>query len=91
MDLDTGLLVAILVLLLLSMLFRGGASEPSRLHAVDRKLNLILANLGIDPNEGMDQQIIELVRSGQKIQAIKLYREQTGAGLKESKDYVEGL
>jgi hypothetical protein len=91
MDLDTGLLVAILTILLLSMLFRGGANEPSLLHAVDRKLNLILANLGIDPYEGMDQQIIELVRSGQKIQAIKLYREQTGAGLKESKDYVEGL
>ena len=91
MDLDTGLLVAILTILLLSMLFRGRASEPSRLQAVDRKLNLILANLGIDPYEGMDQQIIELVRGGQKIQAIKLYREQTGAGLKESKDYVEGL
>jgi hypothetical protein len=91
MDLDTGLLVAILVILVLSMLFRGGASEPSRLPAIDRKLNLILANLGIDPYEGMDQQIVELLRSGQKIQAIKLYREQTGAGLKESKDYVEGL
>jgi ribosomal protein L7/L12 len=91
MDLDTGLLVAILTILVLSMLFRGRTSEPSRLQAVDRKLNLILANLGIDPYEGLDQQIVELVRSGQKIEAIKLYREQTGAGLKESKDYVEGL
>ncbi len=91
MDLDTGLLVAILAILVLSILFHGGAREPSRLHAIDRKLNLILANLGIDPNEGLDRQIVELMRSGQKIQAIKLYREQTGAGLKESKDYVEGL
>ena len=31
------------------------------------------------------------MKAGQKIQAIKLYREQTGAGLKEAKDYVESL
>jgi ribosomal L7/L12-like protein len=91
MDLDTGLLVAILVILVLSTLLRGGGNEPSRLHAIDRKLNLILANLGIDPQEGLDRQIVELMRSGRKIEAIKVYREQTGAGLKESKDYVEGL
>jgi ATP-dependent Clp protease ATP-binding subunit ClpC len=35
--------------------------------------------------------VADLARSGQKIEAIKLYRERTGAGLKESKDYVESL
>ncbi|MBV9469115.1 MAG: ribosomal protein L7/L12 [Abitibacteriaceae bacterium] len=33
----------------------------------------------------------ELVRSGQKIQAIKLYREQTGVGLKEAKDAIDAM
>ena len=34
---------------------------------------------------------MELMKASQKIEAIKLYREQTGVGLKEAKDYVEGL
>jgi ribosomal protein L7/L12 len=31
------------------------------------------------------------MESGQKIEAIKLYREQPGAGLKEAKDAVEAI
>ena len=34
---------------------------------------------------------MELMKTGRKIEAIKLYREQTGVGLKEAKDYVESL
>jgi ribosomal protein L7/L12 len=35
--------------------------------------------------------IAQLVRAGKKIEAIKLYRELTGEGLKESKDAIEAL
>jgi ribosomal protein L7/L12 len=31
------------------------------------------------------------VNAGKKILAIKLYREATGVGLKEAKDYVDSL
>jgi len=37
------------------------------------------------------EDISELVRSGRKIDAIKLYREQTGLGLKESKEAIEAI
>jgi hypothetical protein len=37
------------------------------------------------------QQIAGYVFAGQKIQAIKVYREYSGKGLKESKDFVESL
>jgi ribosomal protein L7/L12/DNA-binding beta-propeller fold protein YncE len=37
------------------------------------------------------QEIIELVHEGEKIDAIKLFRETFGTGLKESKDAVEAL
>jgi ribosomal protein L7/L12 len=37
------------------------------------------------------RELVELVRSGNKIEAIKLYRERTGVGLKEAKDAVEAL
>lgn len=90
MNLETGLLIAVLVLVFLSLFVRGGTNAvPWR--SLDRKLDLILANLGIDPHDGLDNQLGELVRNGQKIEAIKLYREQTGVGLKEAKDYVDRL
>jgi sugar lactone lactonase YvrE len=37
------------------------------------------------------KEVVELVRAGNKIEAIKLYREITGMGLKESKDAVEAI
>ncbi len=91
MSTDTWLLIAILVLAIISLFVRGGGDSSGRLAALDHKLDLILKNLGIDPHEGLDTRIVELVRGGQKIEAIKLYRSQTGVGLKEAKDYVESL
>ena len=39
----------------------------------------------------MSSDIEALVRQGQKIQAIKAYRIQTGCGLKEAKEAVDAL
>jgi Ribosomal protein L7/L12 C-terminal domain len=43
----------------------------------------------------IDQELIQAVTAalerGQKIQAIKVYKEATGKGLKDSKDFVEAL
>jgi ribosomal protein L7/L12 len=36
-------------------------------------------------------EINEAIFAGHKIEAIKLYREATGQGLKESKDFIEQL
>lgn len=41
------------------------------------------------PNESQLQAIKVEIQGGQKIAAIKLYREATGVGLKEAKDAVE--
>jgi ribosomal protein L7/L12 len=35
--------------------------------------------------------VVQLIRAGQKIAAIKLYRERTGVGLKEAKDAIDAL
>lgn len=43
------------------------------------------------PLKNIDGQLLELIRRGKKINAIKLYREHTGEGLAESKDYVDAL
>jgi ribosomal protein L7/L12 len=39
----------------------------------------------------MSPDIAALVAAGKPIEAIKLYRQLTGAGLKEAKDVIDGL
>ncbi|OGV65814.1 MAG: hypothetical protein A2283_07750 [Lentisphaerae bacterium RIFOXYA12_FULL_48_11] len=39
----------------------------------------------------MAQKIANCLYAGRKIEAIKLYRDHTGKGLKESKDFIEAL
>lgn len=48
---------------------------------------------GKDPEvaDDTDDRIRNLVLEGKKIEAIKLYREMTGLGLKEAKDAVDGM
>ena len=43
------------------------------------------------PADLNDAQIYDLARSGNKIQAIKWYRQLHGVGLKEAKDAVERI
>ncbi|MBI5759325.1 MAG: ribosomal protein L7/L12 [Planctomycetales bacterium] len=42
-------------------------------------------------DDDSDEDLLQLLREGEKIEAIKRHRGRTGAGLKESKDYVEAL
>ncbi len=42
------------------------------------------------PN-GLEQEIIDFLRKGQKLNAVKLYKDATGVGLRESKNYVDQL
>jgi len=69
----------------------GSQAVDMRLQRVEKKLDAIISHLGVVMNLGVDAQLIELVRAGKKIEAIKLYRESTGVGLKEAKDFVESL
>lgn len=40
---------------------------------------------------GVSDEVLDLVRQGKPINAIKVYREQTGVGLKEAKDVIDRL
>ena len=46
---------------------------------------------GAGTTTGPDQRIVDAIRAGNKILAIKIHRELNGTGLKESKDAVETL
>ena len=65
-----------------------------RIQELERKMNLALTKLGIDPNVRIapSSHVMSLAADPRKrIEAIKAYREQTGAGLKEAVEVVDKL
>jgi hypothetical protein len=63
-----------------------------RLGRLEKKINLLLVQSGIDPNisPALSEKVQEIARDpSRKIEAIKAYREETGVGLAEAKEAVE--
>ena len=75
------------------MPFASRSPDPSvRLAALERKVDLIMRHLGItEPAPEVNPLVLQELQAGRKIQAIKVYRELTGAGLREAKDEVEAI
>ena len=73
--------------------FNAIAGRIAPLSRLEAKVDLLLknANIKYDPPANVASDVTEALRRGAKIEAIKLYREQTGVGLKEAKDFVERL
>jgi ribosomal protein L7/L12 len=65
--------------------------QSAALTRVEGKLDRLLADAGLtfDPYANVPPEVAEAIQRGEKILAIKLYREATGVGLKEAKEYVE--
>lgn len=65
-----------------------------RLRAIEEQLQILSEKAGVPyaaPSAGVDQSVIDLARAGQTLEAIKRYRELTGAGYQEASDVVTGL
>ena len=96
---DYGIIAAIVVAL------TGGAAYTTRqrmnlgrlerqLDSLHQKMDALLKHQGVDvpppPPSGLSSEVERLANApGGKIAAIKLYREQTGAGLAEAKARIE--
>lgn len=68
------------------------ARTQARLHRLEHRLSLLLRHFNIDPAAG--SPLSDRVRGladdpARKIEAIRAYREETGAGLAEAKAAVE--
>jgi large subunit ribosomal protein L7/L12 len=69
----------------------------TRMQRMEAMMQALLIRLGIDPAEVTPQDppetraIREALLSGNKIQAIKLYRYLYGVGLKEAKDAIDAM
>jgi hypothetical protein len=62
-----------------------------RLSRIEGKVDAILKHFGLrfDPLDDVPAEAHAALREGRKIDAIKLYRQATGAGLAEAKDRIE--
>ena len=86
--------LGVIVVLAILNTERQAGSIRRDLARVDRKLNLILKQMNITFDEfaEMSDRVKELARDpSRKIEAIKVYREETGARLAEAKEAVEAF
>jgi ribosomal protein L7/L12 len=87
--------LSVLCLILLVSLLGGRLSTMElrigKLARVDAKLDLLLKHFDLkyDPYENLPTAVVEALRSGKTILAIKYYREATAVSLKEAKDFIE--
>lgn len=69
------------------------SNQKDQIKILNNKLNKIINHLGIEDEElnKINDELNKLIKEGQKVKAVKLYRMTTGAGLKESKEYIDAL
>ncbi len=68
-----------------------------RIQRLERKVDILLREAGIEIEENEEtpfpdmDDVRDLLKRRRKIEAIKVYRQKTGAGLKEARDAVESM
>lgn len=67
----------------------------TRVRRLEQQVEFLINHLGLAGRLGnpdaIHSQVLALKRAGNVIEAIKVYREATGLGLKEAKDFVDAL
>ena len=62
---------------------------------LERLVARLMDEVGLESDEeldpGLSPEIVDLIHRGEKLEAIKPYREKTGAGLKGAKEFIESL
>ena len=65
-----------------------------RIERLERNVRMLAERTGVgieDPSDGIDPDIVELAKSGQRMQAAKLYAERTGADFLTAQRVVNGI
>jgi ribosomal protein L7/L12 len=89
--LDHGRRLAALEAKVAALESRLGASDADATEAAQEASGFTFASDAGTDSAINDPRIVEMVGSGNKIGAIKLYRELTGVGLAEAKTAIDGL
>lgn len=71
------------------------AGIKARLEKIEAQLGFLFRSLGITTREApagrASATVQELAAKGDKIAAIRAFREETGASLKDAKEFIESL
>jgi ribosomal protein L7/L12 len=88
-----GLVVGALsiVLLLAAAALRARDRRVAQLAVIERRLAAIMDHLGVAEPDPDTSDVAAYVAAGKTVDAIKLYREQTGASLLDAKNAVDQL
>ena len=91
-----GCLVLVVGLVLLGLSARSAAARErsraaARLAALERKVDAIAEHLGVALPEPQHPEVVDLLRRGEQVEAIRAYREATGADLLTAKNAVDEI
>lgn len=65
-----------------------------RVEALEIRMDNMMRMAGHDipkPEAKSSDEVMECLSAGRKIEAIKIYRRETGASLKDAKEFIESL
>jgi ribosomal protein L7/L12 len=77
--------------LIINSVDKGKSMTERRLTRLERKVDAIMRHLDVEEPRPDLAEVRTLLDQGKKIQAIKVYRQMTGIGLKEAKMAVEAI
>ena len=79
------------LLFLLCALLGQVGSLQRKLQRIQWQLDSIQSHLNVQPSASVPPEVVGLLQAGRKIEAIKVYRQATGAGLADAKAAVERI
>ncbi|MDV2884531.1 hypothetical protein RYX45_05025 [Alkalihalophilus pseudofirmus] len=79
-----------IILFILSFILLSISTTDRRLKKIEYKLDRISEQVGVT-GLPVDDEIRELLKKGQTVEAVKLVRDEIGLSLVEAKKYVDGL
>ncbi|MGC4805570.1 hypothetical protein [Micromonospora sp. DT233] len=93
MEIILGILMTAVVLLLAAQSAAGRPDRRTayRLSEIERRLELVMKHLGVADDRPAAPGVREHLARGEKIQAIKAYRQATGVDLRTAKESVEAM
>ena len=83
--------VALIALIALQPSSGAMRQQQRRLGAIERKLDLVMEHLGVAEPESAMPDVVRALEQGNKIAAIKAYRQATGADLASAKNAVDAM
>ena len=66
----------------------------ARVERLERQVRMLAERTGVgieDPTDGIDPEVVELARSGQRMAAAKLYAQRSGADFLTAQRVVNGI